>query len=163
MVCTGSEWDQRLSLHVTKQERCTADVLLFVCKPGQPQKQFDRNERNEPRICYLGDHVTDTETGTPILFRWVRSSNTSRCAPFLAAYSVRYISDRGLEFRVIGRWQRERNAGWGFLENSVLRRIFGSNVTAEWRKLHNEELIVLYSSPNIVRVIKREEWGGRGM
>jgi hypothetical protein len=40
------------------------------------------------------------------------------------------------------------------------RRIFGSKrneVTREWRKLHNEELNDLYSSPNILRVIKREE------
>jgi len=39
----------------------------------------------------------------------------------------------------------------------VLRRIFGpkrDEVIGEWRKLHNEELKVLYSSPNIVRVIK---------
>ena len=45
-------------------------------------------------------------------------------------------------------------------ENSVLRRIFGpkrDGVTGEWRKLHNEELNDLYSSPNIVRVINREE------
>ena len=50
-------------------------------------------------------------------------------------------------------------------ENRVLRRIFGSKrdgVTGEWRKLHNEELNSLYSSPNIVRVIKsrRMRWAG---
>jgi hypothetical protein len=45
-------------------------------------------------------------------------------------------------------------------ENSVLRRVFGpkkDEVTGQWRKLHNEELSDLYSLPNIVRVVKREE------
>jgi len=42
-------------------------------------------------------------------------------------------------------------------ENRVLRRIFGlkkDEMTGEWRKLHNEELNDLTSSPNFVRVIK---------
>jgi hypothetical protein len=42
-------------------------------------------------------------------------------------------------------------------ENKTLRKIFGSKsdeVTGDWRKPHNEELNYLYSSPNIVRVIK---------
>jgi hypothetical protein len=42
-------------------------------------------------------------------------------------------------------------------KNKVLRSIFGPErheVTGEWRRLHNEELNVLYSSPNIIRVIK---------
>jgi len=48
-------------------------------------------------------------------------------------------------------------------ENMVLRRIFGprrGEVTGEWRRLHNEELNDLYSSSNIVRVIKsrRMRW-----
>ena len=49
--------------------------------------------------------------------------------------------------------------------NRVFRRIFGpkrDEVTGEWRKLHNEELNVVYCSPNIVRVIKsrRMRWAG---
>jgi hypothetical protein len=50
-------------------------------------------------------------------------------------------------------------------ENRVLRRIFGPKrdiVTADWRKLHNEELHNLYSSPNIIRMTKsrRMRWAG---
>jgi hypothetical protein len=41
-------------------------------------------------------------------------------------------------------------------ENTVLRRIFGPKREEDgsWRKLHNDELHDLYSSPNIVKVIK---------
>jgi hypothetical protein len=50
-------------------------------------------------------------------------------------------------------------------ENRVLRRIFGpkrDKVTGDWRKLNNEELHNLYSSPNIIRMIKskRMRWAG---
>jgi hypothetical protein len=49
-------------------------------------------------------------------------------------------------------------------ENRVLRRIFGprrDEVTEEWRKLHNEELHDLYSSPSIIRIImSRRIWVG---
>jgi hypothetical protein len=50
-------------------------------------------------------------------------------------------------------------------ENRVLRGIFEpkrDEVTGKWRKLPNEELHDLYSSPNIVRV-NREDRDGRGM
>jgi hypothetical protein len=45
-------------------------------------------------------------------------------------------------------------------ENRVLRRVFGAkrhDVTGKWRKLHEEELHDLYSSPNIVQVIKSKQ------
>jgi len=50
-------------------------------------------------------------------------------------------------------------------ENMVLRRIFEprrDEVTGDWRRLHNVELNDLYTSPNIVRVIKprRMRWAG---
>jgi hypothetical protein len=50
-------------------------------------------------------------------------------------------------------------------ENKVLLRILGpkrDDVTGGWRKLHNEELRDLYSSPNIIKIIKsgRMRWPG---
>jgi hypothetical protein len=50
-------------------------------------------------------------------------------------------------------------------ESRVLRRIFGpkrEKMVGGWWKLHNEELHDLYSSPNIVRIIKsrRKRWAG---
>ena len=50
-------------------------------------------------------------------------------------------------------------------ENRVLKRIFGpkrDEITEEWRKLHNEDLNVLYFLPSVVRVIKsrRMRWAG---
>jgi hypothetical protein len=49
-------------------------------------------------------------------------------------------------------------------ENRVLRGIFGpkrDEVTGGWRKMHNEELHNLYSSPSIIRMMKSKE-GGMG-
>jgi hypothetical protein len=50
-------------------------------------------------------------------------------------------------------------------ENRVLRRIFGpkrSEVTGERRKLHNEELPDIYSSPSIIRIMKSRRIGWAG-
>jgi hypothetical protein len=51
------------------------------------------------------------------------------------------------------------------LENRVLRRIFGpkrDEVTGGWRKLHEEKLHNLYTSPSIIRMIKSRRliWAG---
>jgi hypothetical protein len=59
---------------------------------------------------------------------------------------------------------REKH-GLRVFENRVLRKIFGpkkDEVTGEWRKLHNEELRNLYSSPSIIRMIRsrRMRWVG---
>src|SRR5215510_3296240 len=57
-------------------------------------------------------------------------------------------------------WEKHRLR---VFENRVLRRVFGpksDGVTGEWKKLHNEELKGLYSSPSIVRVVnsRRMRW-----
>jgi hypothetical protein len=59
-------------------------------------------------------------------------------------------------------WEEHRSR---VSENRVLRRIFGpkmDEIRGGWRKLHNEELYGLYSSPSIVKVIKarRMRWAG---
>jgi hypothetical protein len=51
-------------------------------------------------------------------------------------------------------------------ENRVFTRIFGpkrDEVTGEWRRLHNKELNDLYSSPNIIWVIKSRRMGWASM
>ena len=58
-----------------------------------------------------------------------------------------------------------RTQSLGVFENRVLRTIFGpkrDEVTREWRRLHNKELYVFYTSPNFTRVIKsrRLRWAG---
>ena len=66
-----------------------------------------------------------------------------------------------------GTWSvtlREENR-LGVFENRVLRNMFGpkrDEVTGEWRRLHNKKLHALYSSPNIIRVLKlrRIRWAG---
>ena len=91
---------------------------------------------------------------------------------------------QGLQIRDVLRLMQQVRSGWSgtrqilrksqfsthivnciYTYSMVLRRIFGprkDEVTGEWRRLHNQELNDLYSSPNIVRVIKsrRMRWTG---
>jgi hypothetical protein len=51
-------------------------------------------------------------------------------------------------------------------QNRVLKRVFGpkrDEVTEKWRKLHNEELHDLYSSPSIIRIMKARRMRWRSM
>ena len=62
----------------------------------------------------------------------------------------------------LGRSHWRRNVGWACLRKGCCGKKFGpkgDEITREWRKLHNGEFNDLYSSPNIVRVIKwRRMW-----
>jgi hypothetical protein len=57
--------------------------------------------------------------------------------------------------RAIGEKKKKQPVDTSYL--AVMRRVFGSKrdeMVGGWRKLHNEELDNLYSSPNIIRMIK---------
>jgi hypothetical protein len=66
---------------------------------------------------------------------------------------------------VVPRFDRFMHEGvYGVFENRVLRKIFGPKREEDgsWRKLHNDELHGLYSSPNFVRVMKLRKMGWAG-
>jgi hypothetical protein len=71
---------------------------------------------------------------------------------------------RGIFENKLSRGMFENKLPRGIFENKLPRGIFGTqmkNVTEGWRKLHNEQLHNLYSTSNIIRVIKsRMKMGG---
>ena len=62
----------------------------------------------------------------------------------------------------LGCWHWGRKGSWGCLRTWCWGEYLEDEVTGEWRRLHNDELNYLYTSPNIVRVIKsrRMRWAG---
>jgi hypothetical protein len=85
--------------------------------------------------------------------------------PFVLSPAVKNVKVRmvlyGCEWSLTVREEHELRV----FENRMLRRIFGpkrDGVAGGWRKLHNEELHNLYSSPSIIRIIKsrRMRWVG---
>jgi hypothetical protein len=75
-----------------------------------------------------------------------------------------FLINRATFLLPINNHLKEEQRLWVF-ENRVLRRIFGpkrDEATGDWRRLHNEELNDLYSSQNIIRVMKSRimRWAG---
>jgi hypothetical protein len=72
-------------------------------------------------------------------------------------YLHKYKEGLALPLNVQLTYNNEYSVKLSVFENRALRRIFGpkrDEVTGEWRKLHYDDLHGLYSSPNIVRVMK---------
>jgi hypothetical protein len=110
-----------------------------------------RSKLNSGNACY---HVVQNLLSSRLLFRNVKIKIYKTIILPVVLYGCETLS---LTLRVEHRLR--------VFENRVLTRIFGpkrDEVTGGWRKLHNEELHGLYSSPSIVRVIKarRMRWAG---
>jgi hypothetical protein len=119
-----------------------------------------------PQKCFT--HDSDSVRHKPLF----SDQNTARCVRFeTTGTSVICHFILVLAYQILygcGTWSltlREEHRLRVF-ENRVLRRIFGpkrDKVTGGWRKLHNEELHKLYSSPSVIRMIKSRRMNGRGM
>jgi hypothetical protein len=98
------------------------------------------------------------------------STKETHCTSFdelISDYSLRFqLSVAENEFHEPGLSLSIKHLITSFIcDNRELRRLFGPNrdaVRREWRRIHNEELYALYSSPNIIRVTKsrRLRWAG---
>jgi hypothetical protein len=102
------------------------------------------------------DCLVESDVSKPLL----PNSATGYDPGILVWYSIRHGKSLCINiYTPLGEERRLR-----VFENKMLRKIFGPKREEDvsWRKLHNHELHSLYSSPNIVRVIKsrRMRWAG---
>jgi hypothetical protein len=143
---------------------------------GQNQNIRIANElfQNVAKFIYLGMTLTNQND----IYDEIKSNSRNVCCHSVQNLLSSHLISRNLEIKihktVILTFVLYGYETWSLTlreehrlrvyENSVLRRIFGPKREEDglWRKWHNDELHTLYSSPNIVRVIKsrRMRWAG---
>jgi hypothetical protein len=158
----------------------TKYMLVSRCqKAGQRQsiKIGNRSFESVEKFIYLGTTLTDQNCTHEEIKSRLNSGNS--CYHSVQSLLSSRLLSRNIKVKIyktiilpivlygcetwsLTLWEEHRLR---VFENRVLRRIFlpkRDEVTREWRKLHNEELHNLYSSPDIIRQVKsrRMRWVG---